>query len=215
MSAKDPLAGMRQAINDHELSSLFWPLKVDGVEQRCPVSVKQVFELRSCTIEITRIERTTRLGEKVWRAAFARFDRKPDRPLLLAPLGSGDSHGYTNDPKRAAGLGEDVFGEAPETIDAVKEEDRTLEHRNAGEPPEPEAVPGHEIKDYRGSRDAHQRFQLELGADRVAEQEAPMEVRLARLRAKSRGRNVDISNDLRVIEKRIENAERKLERSAA
>jgi hypothetical protein len=209
VSAKDPLAGMRQAINDGSRTTLTWPMKSKA--DPCPVEVNQIFNLKDCTIEITRIERTHHRGKRMWVALFSRYPKRADRRLLLAANGDG----YTSDPKRALGLGEDLFEEAPEMLDVVEEEDRTLEHRNAGQPLEPEAIPHQEVMNTSTTAEAHQRFQLELGAERVAEQDQPLEVRLARLRAKSRGRNVDISRELYVIEKRIQDAERKLERNAA
>jgi hypothetical protein len=209
---RDPLAGMRQAINDHELSTLRWPLIVDGVEQSCPVAVGELYELRTCHIEIVRIERTkgARLSRR-WLAFFARHEKRIDKPMLLS---AGTAAPYTDDPAQALGLREDVFHGSALTLDAVEEEERSAEHKNAGEPLEPESVPPHEIRHYRGSRDAHQRRLLEVGAERVALQAAPIEERLAALRKASSLRHVDISSDLRVIEQRIAKAERKLERAA-
>jgi hypothetical protein len=208
VSARDPLAGMRQAINDGSRTTLTWPMKSKA--DPCPVEVDQIFDLKDCTIEITRIERTHHRGKRMWVALFSRYPKRADRRLLLAANGDG----FVSDPKRALGLGEDLFDGAPETLDVIEEEDRTLEHRNAGEPLEPEAIPYQEVMQTSTTSEAHQRFMLELGAERVAEQEQPLEVRLARLRARSRGQHVDISNDLRVIEQRIEKAERKVERAA-
>jgi hypothetical protein len=199
---------MRQAINDGSRTTLTWPMK--SKTDPCPVEVDQTFNLKDCTIEITRIERTRHRGKRMWVALFRRYPKRADRRLLLAANGDG----YTSDPKRALGLGEDLFEEAPEMLDVIEEEDRTLEHRNAGEPLEPEAIPHQEVMKTATTAAAHQRFQLELGAERVAEQEQPLEVRLARLRARSRTRHVDIGRDLHVIEKRIEAAERKVERAA-
>jgi hypothetical protein len=204
----DPLAGKRQAINDGELTTLSWPMNSKG--DSCPVDIGEILGLRSCTIEITRIERTKHKGKRTWIALFTRYPHHADRPLLIPASGDG----YTSDPKRALGLNEDVFHESPPTIDTIEEEDRSPAHKNAGEPPEPEVIPHQVVKSSRGSRDAHQRFLLEVGAERLAEQEQPLELRLARLRANSRGRHVDISRELHVIEKRIEAAERKLERAA-
>ena len=204
----DPLAGKRKAINEGELTTLSWPIKTKG--DPCPVELGELFGLRSCTIEITRIERTRHGAKRTWIALFTRYPHHADRPLLIPAAGDG----YTTDPRRALGLKEAVFHDAPTTIDTIEEGDRSPEHKNAGEPPEPEAIPHEVVKDSRGSRDAHQRFLLEVGAERVAEQEHPLEIRLTRLRASSRARHVDISNDLRVIEDRIAKAERKLERAA-
>lgn len=208
--SSDPLAGKRQAINDHELAALIFPLLVDGQEQRCPVQPDEVFELRRCVIVITRIERTKRKGERVWVALFERFERSADTRYLI----SRSTGGYTTNPDEAIELGEDVFHQAPATLDVVEEDDRSAVHKNAGEPPEPEAVPPYEIKGYRFSRDAYARRQLELGAERVAEQSQPIAVRLARVRAAAAAKSVDISSEERVIEKRIAAAERKLEKAA-
>jgi hypothetical protein len=210
---RDPLAGMRRAINDRELSTLRWPLIVDGAERPCPVAVGQVIELRTCHIEITRIERSKGGAKlsRLWLAFFARHDKRADKPILLS---AGTGAPYTDDPAQALGLREDVFHGSALTLDAIEEEERSAEHKNAGEPLEPESVPPHEIKHYRGSRDAHQRRLLEVGGERVAQQAAPIEQRLAALREQSALRHVDISSDIRVIEQRIAKAERKLERAA-
>jgi hypothetical protein len=208
VSQPDPLAGKRQAINDFEMHSLVWPRKDD--HEPCPVQVDEVFELRTCSIEITKIERTHHNGERRWVALFTRYSKASDRPHLISASGDG----YTADPDQALGLGEDIFHDPPPTVDTIEEEDRSDEHRNAGEPPEPEAIPHHVVRGTRSSNDAYQRFLLEVGAERVSAQEQPLELRLARVRAESRLRHVDISNDIRVVEERLEKAERKLERAA-
>ncbi len=213
MTERDPLAGMRQAINDHELGTLLYPLFVGGQEQRCPVQPGEVFELRRCVIVITRIERTKRKsGERVWVALFDRYARNAGDERYLISRTTGK---YTADPDEAIELGEDVFHQSPATLDVVEEDDRTPAHKNAGEPPEPEAVPPYEIKHYQASQEAFARRQLELGAERLAEQCQPIEVRLARLRAVAPGRNVDISSEMRVVEKQIAKAERKVLEKAA
>lgn len=204
----DPLAGRREAINSGECTTLTWPMQSKTAP--CPVDVGQTFELRSCTIEITRKERTQRQGKRIWIALFTRYPKYADRPHLIPANGDG----YTADPSRALGLREDVFHDAPSTLDMVQEEARSVEHKNAGEPLEPEAIPHEVVKRTHASQEAYQRFQVELGAERVALEEQPLEARLARLRAVSRGQHVDISRELFVIEKRIKDAERKLERAA-
>jgi hypothetical protein len=207
----DPLAGQREEVNTGQRHTLVWPMETP--HDPCPVEVGQVMVLRRCTIEITRTERTKQLGKRHWVALFTRYWKQGDRPLLLKASGSG----YTADPDQALGLGEDIFHDPPPNLDVVEEEDRSPEHKNAGEPSEPEAIPHRLVMGTPASTEAYQRFQQELGSERMAEQQAPLEVRLARLREKSGGaqRHVDISNDIRVIEKRIEAAERKLERARA
>jgi hypothetical protein len=57
---------------------------------------------------------------------------------------------------------------------------------------------------------------MEMAKRRIAEVSAPLEDRLARLREMAQRQNVDISGDMRVIEKRVAAAETKvLERAAA
>jgi hypothetical protein len=203
---RDPLAGKRQAINDRELMTLIWPLMVDGREQRCPVNRGDVFDMRTCSIEITRTERSRVSGTRVWLALFSRTEKRVDRPTLLS-RGTGAS--YTDDPSQALGLSEDVFHGSALTIDAIEEDERSAAHKNAGEPLEPEAVPPHEIKHYRGSRDAHQRHLLEMGAQRLAIEELPLSERLRRLEDDPRA---DLSRQFARIRQGVEAAEAKAKR---
>lgn len=202
----DPLAGKRQAINDYDLYSLLWPDR----GEKCPVQVGEIFELRSCFIEITKTHRITHEGEKKWRAAFTRIAKRIDRPLFLSRVGD-----YTDDPDQAVGLREDVFHASAPNLDAIEEEARSDAHKNEGDPLEPEPVPPHEVRDLRGSRDAQQRYLRDMAEQRGTEECAPLEERLARLREASRQRHVDVSGELRIVEKQIAKAERKvLDRAA-
>lgn len=193
MKEKDPLAGRRQDINEGRASGLEWPDNGQG----CPVEVGQIFPLRSCWINITRIQRIQRKGEWRWLALFNRYT--PDRAYLLAPVG------YTEDEKQALRAeGNTVHRPFDGLVD-----------RNLREPPEPEGPPPDEIRNYAGSLEARQRYEREMAKRRVEEAAAPLEQRIARLREMSHTRNVDISSDLRVIEQRVEKAEAKvLERAA-
>lgn len=191
---KDPLAGRRQDINEGRASGLEWPDKGEG----CPVEVGQTFALRSCWISITRIQRIQRKGGWKYLALFNRYT--PDKVYLLAPTG------YTEDEEQA-----------------LRAQHKTVHHpfdnlvdRNLRQPPEPEGPPPEEIPNYIGSLEAQQRYERDMAERRMEEAEAPLEQRLARLREQSRLRNIDISSELRVIEKRIASAESKvLERAAA
>lgn len=203
---RDPLAGKRQAINDHELSTLIWPLIVGGSEQRCPVAKGDVFNLRSCQIEISRTERSKVKGVRVWLALFTRTYKRVDRPVLLS---AGTGAPYTDDPKQALGLREDVFHGSALNLDAIEEDERSDAHKNAGEPPEPESVRPHEIRSYRGSRDAHQRYLLEMGAQRMAIEELPLSERLRLLEDDPRA---DLTRQFARIRQGVEAAEAKARR---
>ena len=71
MSQRDPLAGKRAAIDAGELTTLSWPMREKT--DPCPVEVGQIIKLRSCSIEITRIERVQRNGKRYWIALFTRY----------------------------------------------------------------------------------------------------------------------------------------------
>lgn len=199
MTPSDPLAGRRQSINENRATALIWPDKGRG----CPVDVGDVFTLRSCSIEITRKERIRRTGQWLWMAQFVRH--VPDRLTLLAAAG-----GYTEDEDLAMRAQDDP--DAP-TLQSLYPMDNPL---NLHAPPEPEAVPREDIANYSGSRESYQRHLREMAEARVAHSQAPLEVRLARLREEARNRHMDISDEMRVLERRIAAMEDKvLARAAA
>lgn len=205
---KDPLAGRRQDINEGRASALVWPDQGKG----CPVEVGQVFPLRSCRIEITRIERRRREGKWNWLAFFARYT--PDRLHLLTRGAGSTGTGYITelkDEEQAQRAQDDPEAATLCAADPLGRPDPNL--RSA---PEPEGVPREEIPNYLGSIEAQQRYELDMAERRVAEAAAPLEERLVRLREMAGRRNIDITSDLFVIEQRIEKAEAKvLERAAA
>ncbi len=216
-SKADPLAGFREAINEGSLYSLVWLDRGEG----SPVEVDEVYPCRSCTIEITKVQRFQKKidwehnGEALpagwfWRAEFATY-RKAVRTHYLARRG-----GLTTDRKQAMAAEDDPD---PGTLRVISEDERdpvvATQHAALGEMPEA-AVPKHEVPDYLASREARQVYELDMAERRVAEGSAPLEERLTRLREMSRLRHVDITSDLAVIAQRIEKAERKvLERAAA
>jgi len=190
---RDPLAGKRQAINEGEIDVLEWRDEGKG----CPVEQGQVFELRACVIEITSVRRLKRgRSDWVWRATFRRTVRAhSDRPHLLKPRG-----GYVSDARSAMQSGEERPRWEVISGDLVP----------SGPPPEPEAVPPHEVRELPTSVAARARFE-ELKREEVqAERELPLPARLARLRQLAREKHVDISAEERVIERRIVAIERKL-----
>jgi hypothetical protein len=138
----DPLAGQRRAINDRETERLLWPDEGKG----CPVEVGEVFKLATCHIEITRCQRVQRGREWLWRSEFRRI-YGDGGVFLLSRAG-----GYTEDPKLAMRAQDD-----PEAGTVTGD---PLENpRNTESPPEPEAIPPHEVATLPTSVAARVRFE--------------------------------------------------------
>lgn len=214
---KDPLIGKREAINKGELYSLIWFDQGEG----CPVESGQIFPLRACSIQITKTHRIRKKepwkyeGEQLpagwyWRAEFETFWKISGTPYLARHGGT------TSDHRHALRMEDEV--ESAGTLRAISEDERNeragLEHGALGEPPE-SAVEDHLIPDLIGSREARQRYELEMAERRMQEATAPLEQRLVRLREMASLRHVDITSELRVIEQRIQKAEDKVFEKAA
>lgn len=212
----DLLAGRREAINEGKAFSLVWLDEGKG----CPVEVGQLFTLRACRIEITKTHRIQKkldwefegdvlLAGWYWRAEFATY-RRLVRQRYLAKRG-----GTTTDRKQAMAAQDDP---EPGTLRVIGEEERdpvaATQHAQLGDAPEA-SVPHHEVPDYGASRDADQLYKLAHAERRVAEASAPLEERIERLREMSRVRHIDISGDLKLIEKRVAAVERKILEGAA
>ena len=109
----DPLAGLRDKINNGDIAVLRFPAAKD-----CPVAKGDTFELRSCSIVIESVNRKLPAGKPAeWHVQFVRLD--VDRPQLLRRVPSGlptphDRHdglsaierarresAYTSSPKQA------------------------------------------------------------------------------------------------------------------
>lgn len=79
----DPLAGLRDKINNGDVSVLRFPANRD-----CPVAKGDTFELRSCSIVIESVNRKLPAGKPAeWHVQFVRLD--VDRPQLLRRVPSG------------------------------------------------------------------------------------------------------------------------------
>lgn len=122
----DPLAGYREELNSGSRTTLTF----NGMED-CPVDEGDMFELRSCMIVITGKRRVKRDKRWWW---IVTFDRSmPERVYLL-----GRSGGYVEDDKMAMGAQADQNAGSPSEIWRENP-------MNLGPPPEPEAVPPHEV----------------------------------------------------------------------
>jgi hypothetical protein len=196
----DPLAGKRDAINNGNGSTLFFP--IPSAEMPCPVEVGEVFPVRIGGIEVIRKERVREDGQLGWRVSFKRI-RKAEPEMLLKRGG-----GLTTDPDLALRSQDDPSAAA--TIDAIAPEDRSEAHRAAGEPLEGAPVPHHVVKELSGSVEAQQRYERQMAERRIEEASAPIEDRLARLREMGRSHHVDLSSEERVITRRLEAMEQKL-----
>lgn len=165
----DPLAGKREAINKGNGSALFW---ADRGE--CPVEVGDVLAVKIGGIEIVRKERLRKDGSMQWRADFIRIRKSDEKPQFLKRGG-----GYTDDPDLAMPSQDasDVAG----TLDALAWEERSEAHRGAGAAPEGQAVPDYMIATLKPSREAQQRYELEMTERRIEETALPLSQRLKRL----------------------------------
>lgn len=196
---RDPLEGKRQRVNDERsIDHLVWADRGQG----CPVKRGEIFRLKTCHIEITRTLRTRSAGKWIW---FAEFTRSYSDSLLWLLDRKG---GYTTDPAQALRANDDPKAA---TLDQLSAEERTP---GTPEPPEPEAVPSHEIGTYDLDRQAQLRRQLEREQDQAAFRDQPVGVQLLRLSQLARSRHVDISADERVIERRINAIRRRLDAAA-
>lgn len=196
---QDPLAGYRETINEGRTSVLFLkPLK----DQSCPVDVGQFFPLKKCGVEITRKEKLKQDGEWLWKVDLLRI-RKASKPRLLKRGG-----GYTHDPDLAMRSQDDIQGAF--TLDVISPEDRSEAHRAAGEPPEPEAVDDEDIWAGASSQRARERYALLQHQIRAEEREEPLLERLARVQMQAKEQHIDLSGEVRVIERRVKAMEAKL-----
>lgn len=192
----DPLAGKRTAIADGELAVLTWPDDGSG----CPVEVDQVFPLRRAAIQITETRRTKGKGGFYWVAHFELFRTDTDKVRLLNRRGDG----YTANPREAmAGTGEE---HGSTTI--VSTEPLDLAANEYQRPPEPEAVPKHEIANYSGSKLARARYEAQMAEDRLALDELPIAVRMRRLEIAAE-EGAPVGRNLRRIKAQLAEAELK------
>lgn len=195
---RDPLVGQREAINAGRKTRLVWADKGDG--KGWPVEIGQVFNLRSCHIEITHRHRIHRNGKWTREAEFVRYEKNADRVHLL-----GKSGGYTTRAELAMQAQDD-----PDAATLVR-----LETPGEQREPEPEGVPPHEIGNYAIDSQAQARRQRELAQDRAAFDALPLEDQLRQLSDLAKERHVDISSDQRVVKKRVEAMKRKVLPEAA
>lgn len=196
----DPLAGVREQINEGELDVLVWPDDGTG----CPVEVGQVYPLRSCAIEITGTRRFQRgRGSWFWRATFERI--YPSRRVyLLAARGAGDEgHGYTTE-KGALESGDERPEWEPLEGDTVP----------VGSPPEPEAVPPHEVKDLPTSIASRRRYEEQHQADLERDLSRSLTSRVREVVIRAQRSGVDVSDEVAQIEEAAERARRKVQRAA-
>lgn len=107
VTTPDPLAGFREELNSGARTSLMWSVTEFP---DCPVQQGDVFNLRSCTIEITSTRKIRRQGAQHWLALFDRS--QPQRTYLLGKAG-----GYVEDPRES--MRDDPKSGAPFEPEAV------------------------------------------------------------------------------------------------
>jgi hypothetical protein len=175
----DPLAGLREKINEGAVEAIVWPDDGSG----CPVKVGEIFQLRTCAIEITSTRQHKKgSGKFIWRAEFIRYSRGGDRLHLLPRAGGDYVHQLPGEGERDPTLKLDAPGGIDQEV-----LDRNLGHA----PPEPEGVPPDEIPRYSGSKLARARYEREMTEARLALDEEPIAKRMQRvLEAQAHGANV-------------------------
>lgn len=198
------LPGERRAFNEGRISSVMRPDRGED----CTFKVGEEFKLRSCRIVVRKAHRIKRDRKRYWRVEFDRY--VPDRLYLLA-RGAGDGHGYASDPDLAQRAQDPVPGERLEGPSPAERE-VGLVGGNDREPPEPEAVPPHEIADYKHSKQARALYEHEIEEARAQERELPIGERIASLVRRAKQQHVDVSGDVTVIEQRMDKMERKIAR---
>lgn len=200
-SSAHPLAGQREAINRGEQHRLLWPDDGKGA----PVKQGETFKLRSCSIEITRVHRVQKGREWMWRAEFTRH--VPYRPVFLA---RSATHPYTEDPDQAIRSQDDTINAS--TLYAADPMDNPL---NVRTPPEPEAVPSHEVATLPTTVAARARFEQINREDTEKRLDRSMTSKLREVRIRARQVGADVSREMEVIAEATESARRKVRKAAA
>lgn len=199
----DPLEGVRKKLNEGALDRLAWPDKGKG----SPVQAGDVYKLQSCHVQITHVRRTREKGKWVWVATFV--THRPEGKIYIL----GRRGGYVHDPAHALKAGGELHGST--TIDAVSLDERSEAHKDYGDPPEPEAIPPHQVETLPTSAGARRRFDQQrrrLEQERRTEQLAGQLKKLQR-RAASRP-DGDITEVLDAVQLMLDRAERDLVEAA-
>lgn len=163
MNQKDPLAGLREDLNNGRLTSLTWPV---SQYPECPVKPGDEYKLRSCRIVITSANKMRRGGVESWLVLFDRHG--PERTYLLGKAG-----GYVEDPKAAMTAQADCNA-------GSQEEAWRQNPANLGPPPEPEAVPPHivdSLPSTKATRMRHQQQKDEENQERSKRKDAERRIR--------------------------------------
>jgi hypothetical protein len=181
----DPLAGVRELIDeDPDLRVLSWPAQTE-VRKRArpaPVAKGEVFTLRHCSIEFVRVYRTRHHGRFVWVGEFVRTWHEAEVSILARGSGDDGEHGYTADADLALAAHDDHIESTLAPLDSP---------RNLGPPPEPEAIPSHQVRHLPSSVGALARYEEEQIERRAAYERLPLDARLPALRRRVAERGPD------------------------
>lgn len=193
----DPLAGRREAINERRIDVLVWPDDGTG----CPVEVGQVFRLRTCNIEITRVSRLMKPAR--WKADFRRHFRE-GRPRFMKY-----GHGSSLEEREGMVSGEEWGATTLQTVINPEDRGRKDNLRVDAGPREPELVPADEIPDLAESRKAQLRFEQEMTRRRLDLDCEPLSRRVARLLALHESGEVNLNREFKAIAGKVAEGERK------
>lgn len=188
----DPLKGKREQIRAGELDHLNWPDDGNG----CPVQVGEVFALRNCHIEITSVKRVQKgkgeSSEWVWLAFFDTYHT--ERPYLLS------SRGYTTSPHQALKAQDDRHRFASQDV--------------AGQPPEPEAIPPHEIAALPSTVAAKARFAALKQQEDQQRRMRQLSDKMRALQKRAEIHGADLTAEIDEVERLLLDVERRLPAAA-
>lgn len=195
----DPLAGQREAINRGEVERLLWPDEGKG----CLVDVGDIFKLRTCHIEIVRRRRVQSGRNWFWRAEFTR--RYPEgRVHLLDRKGS-----YTDDPEQALRAQDDPDAATIFTAEPMENP------QNLSAPPEPEAIPPHEVATLPSSVAARARFEALRQHDEQQRRVCQLSDKLRSLQRRAERDGLDLGPEIDGVALAIADVERRVVAKAA
>lgn len=191
---KDPLAGYRDKLARGEVTEIRWADDGNGP----PVTEGQVIPLRHGGVEVDHVRRRMEGRDWVYVARFTLIRGDSSRRFFL-----GKGLGYVGDPGQASPAGESEF-ERPDSQGVSL-------YEVPAEPPEPECVPPHVVRELPSTVAARARFEESRQREADFRRATAAAKRLRALRHRAETSGVDLSPDIDEIEQILSRIEGRLE----